>query len=91
SRWPLEALLPALAGQLGIQDLETVIPLETEAGYTWSIFPAEVQGFSVYLALTDSLQDATVYIVALQAPAEDLDALYESTLLPVLQNFSESE
>lgn len=87
---PRVALLGALRGQLGIEDLpEPEIQLETDFAI-WDVYRVDldVQGYELTLSLAvTNLEDVT-YIAILQALREESPALHDTIFLPVVESLS---
>ncbi|MFZ5915411.1 MAG: alpha/beta fold hydrolase [Chloroflexota bacterium] len=77
-----DALVQMLVMQLGLSEAPEVASLREANGLTWTLYTAQVQGFTVDAALAQSGELALV--VLLQSAASERDALYEAVFLPMI-------
>ncbi|GAB5490909.1 MAG: hypothetical protein Phog2KO_11240 [Phototrophicaceae bacterium] len=82
-----DALLPTLAGQLGLEAFpEAVGEIETELG-TWTTYLVEVEaGVSLNVTVAVLELDGVTYLALLQSTAEEHEALLASVFNPVIDS-----
>jgi pimeloyl-ACP methyl ester carboxylesterase len=77
-----EALLTTLQGQLRLESIPDSTGTREANGLTWMLYEFEVQGVAIDLALAE--QDGTGYLVLMQYPPDEREALYMSVFLPAV-------
>lgn len=86
----LDVVIPSILPQLQLTELpESVGTLET-AAFNWTLYQTDVTagGITATVDMAFAEQDGSSYLVMMQAPPEEYDALHESVFLPVLQAFA---
>lgn len=80
-------VLPVVAAQIGVSDLG--VPTEVIIGdVTWRRYTVTVEDRAVEIAVAEQ---SGVYLVLLNAPLDQRDALIEAILLPALAGFNAAE
>ncbi len=80
-------VLPVVAVQIGVNDLGD--PTEIVTGdVTWRRYTVTVEGRAVEIAVAEQ---SSVYLVLMNAPLEQRDALVEAVFLPALAGFNAAE
>lgn len=84
---PVDQAAQLLAESILGSDAETPQAIDQLAanGRTWEIYALEVQGLGIRMAITDV--DGNTYLILLQAPPAEIDALQLNILIPVIEAF----
>jgi hypothetical protein len=77
-----QTLLTTLQSQLRLEAMPDSAGTRAGNGLTWMLYELEIQGIAVDVALAEG--DGTSYLVLMQYPADEREALYASVFLPAV-------